>query len=69
MTNDDPKPGRGGKRIPGPGKKLGRPRKTAAERTAITASVSMPKPAWDALDDRRGKDSRGKYIRRKLKLP
>lgn len=54
---------KGGKR---PG--AGRPKGSGAGKTVITRSVSMPPKTWAAIDERRGTESRGRWIARELKL-
>lgn len=68
MTTKPQTHGRGGKRTPGPGKQLGRPKKPAPERTVESVSITLSAPALATLDKRRGKKSRGKFIAEKLKL-
>lgn len=46
----------------------GQGRKVTTGRTAVSLSVSMTQPEWDALDARRGDEARGSFIARKLKL-
>lgn len=52
---------RGGKRE-GAGRKPG----SGKGRVAITRSVSMPADCWDALDEARGRQSRGEWIASQL---
>lgn len=61
-----PKTGHGGKRKPGPGKKLGRPR--GKGRVVVSASIAMHPDAWKKFDALRGTTARGVFITEKLGL-
>ena len=54
-------PKHGGKRS-GAGRKKGIPNANSKPDKSVSKTVSMPESAWVKLDNRRGSESRGKYI-------
>lgn len=49
----------GGKRVAGPGKKLGRP---PTGRTVVSSSITMSPDMWAILDRERGEETRSRYL-------
>ena len=54
----------GGKRVAGPGKKLGRP---PTGRTVVSSSITMSPDMWALLDRERGEETRSRYLVRIIK--
>ena len=58
---------RGGVRVPGPGKKLGRPVGSGSGRRVEARQVTMEGPLWALLDRLKGSGSRGALVARLLR--
>lgn len=59
-TTKDKPTGRGGKRIAGPGKSLGRPRKY--DEAVETRAVNLPPNAWELIDRLRGESTLSEWV-------